>query len=64
MKDLGLKVAGVIFLLVSLAHLARVALKVPVTMGTFDFQLRYSVAAFLVSLCLALWLFSLLKKSK
>ena len=64
MKDLALKVSGVVFLLVSLMHLARVILQIPVGIGGFDFRLRYSATAFLGSFCLALWIFSVLKKTK
>jgi hypothetical protein len=62
MKDTALRVCAVIFALISAVHLCRLILKIKITMGTFAVPLGVSVPGFLVPLCLALWIASLLKE--
>jgi hypothetical protein len=57
MERLALKVAGVIFVLISSAHMIRVMMKIPVTFGQSDVPLIASVVAAVLSLALAAWLF-------
>jgi hypothetical protein len=61
MKDIALKTAGVIFLLVSILHLLRIILKVEVIVGGLTLPLWTSIAGFLLGILLALWFFSALK---
>lgn len=59
----GLRVAGVVFGLVGLAHLLRLIAGIPMTIGGFAFSTPFTVAAFLVPGCLSIWLWMLsLKK--
>ena len=57
MKDNALKVAGVIFLLVSIVHLLRVILRTQVTIAGFVLPIGASVFGFIISLLLSLWMF-------
>ena len=61
MKDTTLKVAGIIFLVVSLAHLARLIFKVELIIGGFIMPLWFSVLGFIIPLLLSLWMFKSLK---
>lgn len=62
MKNLALRVSAAIFLLVSILHLVRVVLRIPVTIGHFNIPLRFSILGFTVPLLLAVWMFSISKK--
>ncbi len=62
MKNTALKISSVIFLLVSLAHLLRLAFKINITMGATTIPMWVSVFGFLAPLFFALWIMSLLKK--
>jgi len=53
----ALKVAGIIFLLVSMLHLLRFIFKVRVTIGKFTVPIWFSVAAFIVTFLLSYWIF-------
>lgn len=55
-QTIPLKVAGLVFLVVSFMHLLRLIFRVKVTIGKFSFPLWLSAAAFLATLFLALWL--------
>lgn len=59
MEKIALKVAGVIFLLVALAHIVRVVMMVPVTIAHVDVPLRLSVVGAVVSLALGVWMLKL-----
>jgi len=61
MKDTALKVAGVIFLLVSIMHLLRVMLKFEVIIAGFTAPIWFSIFGFIFSLLLALWMFKSIK---
>ncbi|MCX5713381.1 MAG: hypothetical protein NT033_00900 [Candidatus Omnitrophica bacterium] len=62
MKNVALKVSAIIFLLVSLAHLLRLALKINIMVGQSSVPMWLSIFGFLGPLFLALWIFGLLKK--
>jgi hypothetical protein len=64
MKDTALKVAGVIFFLVSIIHLLRGILKVEVIIGGFVLPIWVSLFGFIISLLLSLWMFKSLKVLK
>ena len=53
----ALNVAGVIFLLVSVAHLLRSIFQVKVAIGNFVVPSSYSIAAAVVAFLLSLWMF-------
>jgi hypothetical protein len=61
MKGTALKVAGVIFLLVSVMHLLRVILKFEVIMAGFTLPIWFSIFGFIFSLLLSLWMFKSIK---
>jgi len=61
MKDLALKVAGVIFFIVAVAHLLRVIFNLELIVGSFAVPIWTSVAGFIFALALALWMFKSLK---
>lgn len=54
---IALRLAGVIFLLVSLAHLLRLVFRVEVTVGAFTCPLWISAVGAAVLFVLALWMF-------
>jgi hypothetical protein len=56
---MGLKVAGTLFILVALAHLARLALGWTVQLGGRYFGMKWSIAAIVVSAALGIWLWML-----
>jgi hypothetical protein len=60
-NNIALKVAGIIFLLMSIMHLLRLLLKIEVTMAGFTVPLWFSVFGFLIALLLSLWMFKSLK---
>lgn len=61
-KDLALKVAGGIFLLVAIMHLLRVLLKTQLYVGSHHVRLVLSLICGVVALLIALWMFSAAKK--
>jgi len=61
-KNLALKVAGVIFLVVALMHLLRLLLKVQINIAGTDVSLSLSFIAFVVAVILAIWMFMASKK--
>jgi hypothetical protein len=61
MKDKALKVAGVIFLLVSIMHLLRVILRSEVMVAGFILPTWFSMLGFIFALLLSLWMFKSLK---
>jgi|CZKI01.1.fsa_nt_gi hypothetical protein len=56
---MGLKVAGTLFILVALAHLARLVLGWTVQLHGRYFGMRWSIAAIVVSAVLGIWLWML-----
>ncbi len=58
MKNAALRAAGVIFLLVSILHLARFFLRIKILAGSHEIPLSWSLTSFIVALCLAVWMFS------
>lgn len=60
-KKLGLRVAGTIFAVVALLHLARVLFGIQLVIGTMHVPYRASVWAFVVSAGLSGWMWWLSK---
>ena len=60
-QRLGLRVAGVIFGLISVGHLIRIFEQVEVRLGSYVIPMWPSVLAAVVSGLLAIWLFLLSK---
>jgi hypothetical protein len=58
MANTALVVAGMLFLLVSIFHVARLLFKVRVTIADFVLPLWTSAAGALVALFLAVWMFA------
>ena len=54
---MALKVAGVIFLFVSVMHLFRFIFKVDVVVGGFVVPLWFSLCGFVFALVISLWMF-------
>ena len=54
---IALRVAGAIFLLVSIMHLLRFILKINVTITDFTVPLWVSIFGFIIALMLSLWMF-------
>jgi F0F1-type ATP synthase membrane subunit a len=61
-KNMALRVAGVVFLLVAIMHLLRLLLKVQVSVGDINVRLSLSLVGFVAALLLAIWMFSASKK--
>jgi len=57
MKNIALRTAGIIFLLVAFAHLMRLILKPQIMVGNLVVPLWLSVFAFVAMLALAIWMF-------
>jgi len=57
MEIVALKVAGIIFLTVSVMHLLRVLFKVKVTAGSFVVPLWLSLLGFAITLSLSIFMF-------
>jgi hypothetical protein len=64
MKDTALKVAGIIFFIVSVMHLLRLILKTEVIIAGSVVPVWASVFGFIIPLWLALWMFKSVKASK
>lgn len=60
-KNIALKVAGIIFFLVSIMHLLRFLFKVEVVIAGFTVPLFCSLFGFTFALLLSLWMFKSLK---
>jgi hypothetical protein len=56
MKDLALKVAGVIFAVVALMHLARLVWKIDIVAATVRIPMLPSVFGFIFASLLAVWM--------
>ena len=56
MKELALKVGGIILLFISFLHLVRLVLKVEVVVGGFVVPLWGSIIGLIVSFALSLWM--------
>ena len=61
-KNLALKVAGVVFLLVAVMHLLRLLLKIQITMSGHHVRMLLSLIGFAVALVMAIWMFASSKK--
>ena len=61
-KNMALRVAGVVFLIVAIMHLLRLLLKVQVSVGGVHLRMYLSLFGFLMSLILAIWMFTASKK--
>ena len=61
MKNIALKVAGVIFLLVAFLHLLRSIFNIKVMVAGFTVPMWLSVFGFIFALVLALWMFKTAK---
>ena len=61
-KDLALKAAGVIFILVAIMHLLRFVLKMQVVIANVNMRLNASLIASVVALLLAVWMFAASKE--
>ena len=57
LKDLALKVAGVIFLVMSVAQLLRYVFHVRISAGNVIIPVPVSLVAFIVLILLAIWMF-------
>ena len=57
MKNIALKVAGAIFLLVALLHLLRVIFSIKMAVAGFTVPIWLSIFGFIFALALALWMF-------
>jgi hypothetical protein len=56
---MGLKIAGTLFILVALAHVARLVLGWTVQLGGHYFGPRWSIAAIVVTAAVGIWLWML-----
>ncbi len=63
-KDMALRVAGIIFLLVAIMHLVRLIRGIPVTMAGIEVPVYVSLFAFVAALLLAIWMFAASKQGK
>ena len=61
-KNMALKVAGTVFLLVAIMHLLRLLLKVQLSVAGNNVRLYMSLIGFVVALLLAMWMFAASKK--
>lgn len=57
MKETALIVAGTIFLIVSILHLARLIFRLEAKIGKFVVPLWISIFGFIIPLLLSLWMF-------
>jgi len=57
MKDTALKVAGVIFFLVAMAHLLRLIMKFDIIIAGYALPTWFSILGFVLPLLLSLWMF-------
>jgi len=58
-KDIGLRIAGTIFAIVALAHLARLLTSASVLIANWAFPLWMSIVGFIVPGFLSFWLWQL-----
>ncbi len=56
-KNLALKTAGTVFLVVAVMHLLRLLFKVQIDVAGTNVSLSLSLVAFVVALILAIWMF-------
>jgi hypothetical protein len=57
MKKAPLIVAGIIFALVALAHLARIGFQIPLVVGTTEVPYTVNIVGFIISALLSYWMF-------
>jgi hypothetical protein len=58
----GLRVAGVIFGFLCLAHILRLMAGIPMVIGNFQFNIVVSVIAIIFTGCMSIWLWMLSRK--
>lgn len=61
MEKVALLVSGIIFLVVSILHLARYLMKLEVKVGTWIAPLWLSLIGFLFAGSMSLWIFTLIR---
>ena len=61
-KNIALKVAATIFLIIAVLHLARLVLRLQVTVAHVMVPLMASILGFIIPLGLAIWLFKVAKR--
>lgn len=61
MKNMALTVSGIVFLLVAVAHVARLALHIEITAAGRVLPMGASILGFLFAIGMALWMFVSLK---
>jgi len=59
MKDTALRVAAIIFFVVSLFHLARLIFRMEIAFANFQVPLWFSLFGFVITAALAIWFFTL-----
>jgi hypothetical protein len=64
MKDTALKVAGIVFFMVAMAHLLRAILKFEIIVAGYVLPAWFSLVGFIIPLLLSLWMFKAVKASK
>jgi len=64
MKDTALKVAGTIFLVVSIGHLLRLFLKFDIIIAGYVLPMWFSILGFIFPLLLSLWIFKISSENK
>ncbi len=64
MKRFALRVAGIIFALVALIHLARLYFEFPMNIGTWNVPLMVNTIGFIVAGLLSFWMFLASKRKK
>jgi len=61
-KDLALRVAGVVFMVVAIMHLLRLLLRAQIDVGGMNVRSYVSMIGFVVALLMAIWMFKVSKK--
>jgi hypothetical protein len=64
MKDTALKVAGIVFFMVAMAHLLRSMLRFEIIIGGYALPVWYSLVGFIIPLLLSIWMFKAVKALK
>ncbi len=57
MQKAPLIVAGIVFAIVALAHLARIYFQIPVVVGTTEVPFSVNIIGFIVAAILSIWMF-------
>jgi hypothetical protein len=64
MKDIALKVSGVIFFLMAIMHFLRIILSIEVTIAGIVLPIWGSAFGFVIPLLLSVWMFRSVKATK